>query len=1120
MKKNFSSEEIELIKTHQETFKAWTKLTWQSKVHLFKHIDSAAPDFQVFESQEFVSKIIDSDEVAHMVNEQVIGDGEAAEDEDSKMNVLPDTAHTMMNRIFKAVSQHLKVPCSAEDYKHKMSRKLGKCKLVDWTSNPLIAYCVYIVENCKGFGGKQLSNILQILHSIESHSWAEFFDTVPKNLATLCVKSPVNEHNCVTLAYYIDNPLNHSDVHPKISKKKKIDGKASKQKYIPHWISKVSIADDIKLNARNFNKQLYLANGRRRKAENLIQTQLLLDDIAQVDGNVYHAFPSELHLSTTIPTIFMFGHLTFVPRELCPQFPIVSYVGGVLKRFNKHSKRTDVLLVQLLVQNRSVEVDNCSNKPVFLGQKFKKMNTARHTVVEMEDDNSWSSRSLDLIKSNDGSLYPVVLAEGLQLFLKIPSVDEYYAVFDGSNCPGDRTRWTLTSDCDQFIYNDCHLSFDNGTQINSAVTRPDYPHQCDTIRWNTIHFKDSANVPQPVLSNFKWARTYREVFRGSKSALAPEASFIRAKYASIWKDDYEPHDTSNYNEGTSIYAYRMNDEPNNRPQVFGMKFSHAGGKLMWQAIEHEFLSYINAGIVVKRYDVNSGVLKPEWQVCYPYGLCGDRPAAQKFLVEVGANGKHSNPRIVGLKCDLSVDGKHPHYSSGYLPHCGMIKTHGFHECLHVALDQTPQSSHCKFICTSAAIAHYYKKVSPLTLLLNRRLMFRADGFHCIFGGVYKDIAKSLHSIETAQDPLMVELFSKLYDSGTTVAPYQYRAPISCFLKTKIPNKFNMIYNATYMMMEMQPLLSVQPQFIHQTQDSVYIRCIRDFWLALNFWVCLSGRMHSPCANSRQFQCNYIQTVYVRFMNKLHQIIAVLKNEIDYIKQSYLNSVDQADDKMNIVNVNNQVNLVYSKNNPYVCQSSPELESVVDISDDGEENDVVITEIKNNVDTDMESDAIYVPSVHSTDSECNEVLEHDSDYDNEQNFKDNGEHDDNVQMSEADANKVAKYENLIGEINSIVSKPNVYLLMEMLGIDGYCSPMMAGDCANFEQGLRETKASFKKSDKRFDEVKNVTQMRNIKKTRIWSDYWAKGNNSMTVQQQEFFCQFLSLPIRSCMLSYIM
>ena len=643
-------------------------------------------------------------------------------------------------------------------------------------------------------------------------------------------------------------------------------------------------------------------------------------------------------------------------------------------------------------------------------------------------------------------------------------------------------------------------------QINSAVTRPDYPHQCDTIRWNSIHFSNLPHdsPPAPVLENFKWAQKYREVFHGGKSALAPEATFIRAKYASIWKDDYEPHDTSNYNEGTSIYAYRMNDEPNNRPQVFGMKYSHAGGKLMWQAIEHEFLSYVNAGIVVQQYDVNTGVLKPEWQVCYPYGLCGDRPAAQKMLVEVGANGKHSNPRIVGIKSDLSVDGKHPHYNSGYLPHCSMIKTQGYHECLRVALDQTPQSSHRAYICKTGSVAHYYDKVSPLTLLLNRRFMFHADGFHCIFGGVFKDISKALHSIETAQDPLMVQLFAKLYDGGTSVAPYQYRAPISCFLKSKIPNKFNMVYNATYLMMEMEPLVSLQPQFVYQMPDHVYIRCVRDFWLALNHWVCAAGRIHSPCANSRQFQCYHIQTVYVQFMNKLHQIMDVLQNEMDYIKQSYLTAVSDDDnehDKTHILNVQNQVNLVYSKNNPYVCESMHSEAAVV------EENDVVITEMKNNVDTDLESVSVYAPSVHASDSECNQESQ---DEPNDTGCIDG------LKMSEADENKLEKYQNLIDEIYSIASKPNVYLFMELLGIDGYCAPMMTGDCANFEQGLRETKASFKKGDKRFDEVKNVNQMRNIKKTRIWTDWWAKGVATITVQQQDFFSQFLSLPIRSCML----
>ena len=1101
---------MEKIKEHQTRLQAWTKFSWEEKVNYHKDLGETLVECKHFESQDFVNNLIDDDEVASMINEE-LEDLEDDEPDDNWAELI-EQEDNVLDQLYKAVSKHLTVPCGISQFKHKIGKKLHNQRLVDWTKNPLISYLVSVVENQQGFGGKQIIHVLKILQSIEEHARWDFFNTIPRNLPELFVKSPINDNGCITLGYFISDPLKHTDVHgAKTASKKTKDNQASRQKYTPHWISKLEIGEDVKLNACNPNKQIYLENGKRRREENRRHAQLILNDIGEVENRNYLALDLESHIAMQIPTIHLFGHFTYVPRCSLPYFPIVSYVGGVLKRFNKATKVTNVLLVQKLIHNGGLEVDNCSSEPVFINKKFAKQKTARHAVVEREENGSWSNSSLNIIKSNDGGLYPVVIAEGIELVLLAPSTNEYYAVFDEPDEPSGITKWILTVDCEKFEYSDCNLILDEGKQVNKAVTRADYPGNIDAVRWNKVYFQNGTNGS--VLNNFKWATIFREVFHGTTSALNPEATFIRAKYLTLWKDDYTPHTTTNYNQGTSIYAYRMNDEPNNRPHVFGIKFSHAGSKIMWNAIEHEFLTYINGGIVVQEYDVKTGRVRSIWEVAYPWVIGADRMAAMKFLLQTGANGKHPLPRLIGKKCDLSPSGKHSHYSSAFLPHCSMLKTHGFMECVHAAVSQTTQKSHKRHLRTAAGMAHYYDKVSPLTVLFNQLYQYHCDGFHSIFGGSGKDIAKSIHSIETQEDPLLVQLFTRLYNAGTSVAPYQYRSPISCFLAGKLPNKFTLIYNAVFLMLEMQPLLSVQSHYIHEFDDSVYIRCVQDFWLAINYWVCAVGRLHSSCANSRQFQYYHIQPIYVQFMDWLNQIVNVLEGEIKYIEQQQVRNDDESND-ISVDDIVGEVNAVFDKSNPV----GVEITNDVTVKTESKSQDEADS------DTDLGSDEVYIPGKDDYDDEevsMDGIVVADNDDDDQDNMGDNGVDinsvcDTNLALSEADQILIKKYKSLQKEICDIKDKSNVYLMMEMLNVDGYAAPMLVGDCGNFETGLREPKKSWTKGDKRFDEITNVKQLEKLKRKRIWDDWWAKGMPNHNQKQQEFWCQFMPLPIKSCML----
>ena len=1057
------------IKAHLKSQQAWAKLRWWSTRSYLQRVDPGIPQHQVFKRQDFVNNLIDSSDVASLVNDQVI-EVQQEDGEDSKMDLVApeDEEDQLMNDIFQAVSKHLQLPSTMQQNTKKFAKRLKNQKLADWTQNPLISYLVYIVENHQGFGGKQFINVLQILNMVADHAKLEFWKHVPKNYLHLLAKSPLNEHKSVTMAYYLDNPLKYSDVHESQQhKKKRVDSKATRQKYSPHFIAKTCIADDIRMNAKNFNKQLGLINGARRKNENLKHAQLMLDDIAEVDKKKHLAIDFGSHIQTQIPIIYMFGHFTFVPRSLHPNFPVVSYVGGVLKRFNKKSKVTDVLLVQKLIHDGALEIDNCSSKPTFVNKKFQRMNVPRHTVVHMEKNFTWSQNSLNTILANDGGLYPVVLAEGLRLRLQLPSVDEYYAVFNGPNEPADTTTWTLTSDCDLFDYSDCNLMIDHGAQLNKAVTRADYPGECSNVRWNTIY---ENNVAKPVLANFEWAKVYREVWSGTRSALTPHADYIRCKYVTIWKDDYEPRATSNFNEGTGVYAYRMNDEPDNRPHVFGMKYSHAGGTIMWKAIEHEFMSYNAAGIVIQKYNINTRKLEPQWINCIPFSICADRVAAQKFNLSVGPNGKHSNPRVVGLKADLSPDGKHAHYPGGRLPDGRMLKTDPFSVCVFQAEQQIPTLSHKTHVKRSAAMATYFDKVYPSTILLAKKMMFKLDGFHMIHAGVHAYVVSSIHSIITHSEPNMVRLFTQLYEAGTSVAPYQYRAPMSCFLPNKLPNKFTLIYNACFSMLEMQPLVSVQSQCIHQLQDPTYTRCVQDLWLAINYWICACGRIHSVCANSRHFQVDYIQPLYVKFVDKLRQIVSVLDAEVNYMQRP----------------VGDQVESVLQS--VYIPESTVTTEIVEELSD--------------------KDDQLYQPDDNELSSDDNFLREKNSNDDGDREVADI-----DIGDSQLSCAKIDRYKDFIANLNSILNKSNLHALIEMLGLDAYVAPILSGDCGNFEQGLQGAKAAWKSCDKRFDGTNIIKQLQSVQSMERCNDFFSQGMPCHSALEQDCWSQFMSLPIRT-------
>ena len=86
---------------------------------------------------------------------------------------------------------------------------------------------------------------------------------------------------------------------------------------------------------------------------------------------------------------------------------------------------------------------------------------------------------------------------------------------------------------------------------------------------------------------------------------------------------------------------------------------------------------------------------------------------------------------------------------------------------------------------------------------------------------------------------------------------------------------------------------------------------------------------------------------------------------------------------------------------------------------------------------------------------------------------------------------------------------------MLGIeilqDAYVAAIGAGDCRLFEAGLREAKRIFAMANKACAETQFINQMGLLQCARALDDWYCGG----TLNINEEFMQFMTLPIRACM-----
>lgn len=603
----FNDFEREIIAGHQKKLIKWAELAFGIKNKSFDVADLHKCSFDILSHADYLNNIIDNEETAEEIQHELEACEEEKyveikhnEDDDDDIDVIIGSAdnnhgkqatYCLLDSLFDRVSLFMDQSTKIYNNKPKIYKKyVKKGRNWKWTENNLLMYLMHLLQNGERFTSKHMIMILKILNNVEVWQRNDFFKTVPECLVELLLNSPLFDENNVVLGLWLDDPIKDDNRVDPLSGK----SKATKEKYLPHYICKKNIIDDVKLQAKNANKQQYILNGVKRKQENVRITQSILSDLNLVDKVNYQHVSHLEHIRSIIPIIWTYDQYAMVYNFLLPNWPIVTYTGGVLQRFDKITKEKETIYVKCIIKNGGVEVDNCSFKPKYT--KVNPMRVDRHTVVELDDDNKVSFNQFDQICANDGSLYPLVILEGV--ILQQDESNDYYAIFASKGNPQQLVRWSVSSRYDKYHYIDFHLNIDNGNQVNYAVKRKDYPGQVETINWKYIKINDNMFTIQEM---FEWVYDYVDPFIGVSSRLG-DYPYIQSKIFAWWMDDYNHHDTSNFHESVTVFSYRFLDEPNNRPNVWALTYGHCGMSTMVQAIEQEMLYYLVTGCVVQVYD--------------------------------------------------------------------------------------------------------------------------------------------------------------------------------------------------------------------------------------------------------------------------------------------------------------------------------------------------------------------------------------------------------------------------------------------------------------------------------------------------------------------------------------
>lgn len=288
----------------------------------------------------------------------------------------------------------------------------------------------------------------------------------------------------------------------------------------------------------------------------------------------------------------------------------------------------------------------------------------------------------------------------------------------------------------------------------------------------------------------------------------------------------------------------------------------------------------------------------------------DRPASAKIISDCGSKGNHSVSRTIGLKYDLGFNGSHPH-SPGYLPDCCMRKSNGFFAVIEQLTKLTDVAATKKQLQTAVGAKSTLHSKSQLFEYIADKSLLVVDNFHMFGGGTLKDTMKAAHYLITKNNAVMTKIWTKMYQLGITLSPFQQFVNMSCFLATKVPNKFTFIYNAAFAMIEVIPFVSLRHEFISQLSDPQRQRNIQDF--LNNIVMLLSGwsMLHSDYSNSRLVLLNYILPAFTNFWMKLQQLQRLTIVEMDgVVNNNHNNVVDNA-----LIEISDQVSTVQMISNP-------------------------------------------------------------------------------------------------------------------------------------------------------------------------------------------------------------
>ena len=1137
---NFNLMESASIRFHQQILCNWANLAYQMNNHITDDsiidpmIESMKKDSnssfgKEMPKQDFMDQIINNKGSANTVLNDFNDVNNIYDEEDSKMEVLEEDddddfevistginsnnntfnknndhnnntfsnnniPKSNLNAMFKSINKHLTVPSKIQRQQQKLAKKyIQSARNCRWNDNALIVFLTHLMLRGERFTVTHLGIVLEIFCNLDPANWSEFFNGIPANLTEFMINAPSNATNNVVLGLCVENPQNCND---SVSDQATKSSKATKQKYLKHYMSKISLAERIKMDLKNINKQQFILNGIRRRKENDRKCQLVLDDLALIDNKQYQVVPFDDHIRMQAPAIFQYGHYCFIPNMKYPHFPIIAHTGCALAKCDHNDEIIQVMYVMKVWKNKAIEIDNVSNNPSPHNKKKSQL-IERHTVVYVNDDWKFDDEDLEIIKNNDGTIFPCVLLEGISLQLNSQlSNATYCGSMSHINQPTQTIMWNVTLHNDKYYYRDFHLSIDQGKQMNYAIKRKDYPGDVETICWNYNNI-ESSNKCMDVLQSFDFASKYVKLFRGCRSLHDPFNCII-AKFVTLWTDDFVGHNTANYNESIQVTAYRMNDEPNNEPHALSLKYAHAGHSIMSNAYESELLRLSMFGIVGKYADPVSRKLVSKMVFPFVILYAGDRPARQKITRDAGHKATHSNPQVLGKPNDLSLDGQHRHQCRyGYLPDSSILKTNGFFDVAKTILAQMETPTQRLHLQRAMSTCSAFYKIDPTFKYIDDKGLFCCDDFHMGPGGILRTAIQSTHYLITDNDPILTQIWNRLYHEGSTTTNYQSIPNMSCFQYNKAPNKFIHVYGATFQASEATALVSLKPQFMSQIDDSQRQRNIQEFYQSLHWILSVWGRIHSRYSDSRLFQKNYIENVLVSYGMKLQaiqELIVASPSDSTCDNKNVRKKRKSSKQKRNKLPSQQQV------------QQQVQQQPQAQVANVSSVNNINMTHVTH-------SSLQFLSNKMYQNDDLTQVHSRHGNYHFVQHKQPNVRNN-NTDNNNGDTKQQFVDDDFVGKIEDILHTPNFRSTIE-LTMDGYTLPMCAADCRAFEMGLQRPKRMLTISDQRFNETLLVKQMLNLNKQYIWDDFYSNGGNNSMVISQDRFKQYLSSKVKSCM-----